>query len=126
MIQLIHEMTYHLTAINTLSATEGSPHVVWHPWTIVEGSLEGPRIQSRLEGHGSDWMRLGPDGYTRPDVRMQFRTKDARRFSCALPVSSNRQKHFRMLSPTTRLLPLPTNISVSHWSLKQVRPSMRG
>ena len=76
MIQLIHEMTYHLTAINTLSATEGSPHVVRHPWTIVGGSLEGPRIQAHLEGHGSDWMRLGPDGYTRPDVRMQFRTKD--------------------------------------------------
>jgi Protein of unknown function (DUF3237) len=76
MIQLIHEMTYHLTAINTLSATEGSPHIVRQPWAIVEGSLEGPRIQAHLEGHGSDWIRLTADGYTRPDVRMQFRTSD--------------------------------------------------
>ena len=76
MIHLIHEMTYHLTAINTLSTTEGSPHVTRHPWAIMEGSLEGPRIKARLEGHGSDWMRLGPDGYMRPDVRMQFRTSD--------------------------------------------------
>src|SRR4029453_7944349 len=38
--------------------------------------LEGPRIIARAAMPGGDWLRVGMDGYWRPDVRVQFRTSD--------------------------------------------------
>jgi hypothetical protein len=75
-MKLEHEMIYRLTNRGPLGTTEGSPRGARQYWEMSEATLVGPRINARLGMAGGDWMIYGPDGYGRPDVRMQFVTDD--------------------------------------------------
>ncbi len=46
-------------------------------WKIAAGTLSGPRINATIALPGMDWMRLGPDGIRRQDLRVQLLTDDA-------------------------------------------------
>jgi hypothetical protein len=43
---------------------------------MAEGTLKGSRIDAQIAMPGGDWMNVGPDGFWRPDVRVQFITDD--------------------------------------------------
>lgn len=73
--KLIYEFTYHVAS--------SSPHEVGvgpfghrQYYEMTEGVLKSPRLNGRLLGSGSDWMLVGPDGFTRMDVRVQIETDD--------------------------------------------------
>ena len=76
MIELVPEMIYRLRSVGPLNKTEGSPTGVRQYWEMADAELEGERIRARAPFVGGDWMRVGPDGYGRPDVRVQFVTDD--------------------------------------------------
>jgi hypothetical protein len=76
MIALTHEMIYRLTNKGPLGTTDGSPRGARQYWEMSHATLSGPRINATLGMAGGDWMIYGPDGFGRPDVRMQFVTDD--------------------------------------------------
>src|SRR4051794_38830565 len=76
MIGLVPEMTYRVRTTHPLAPTQDSPNGVIQYWQVSEAELTGERIQAKLAVTGSDWMRMSPDGYWRPDVRAQFLTGD--------------------------------------------------
>lgn len=76
MIGLVREMIYRVRPAGPLPATEGSPRGPRQYWEMAEAELEGPRIRARTQFAGGDWMQVGPDGFWRPDVRVQFVTDD--------------------------------------------------
>ena len=76
MIQLVPELIYRLRSVGPLRQTDGSPTGVRQYWQMSDAELEGPRIRARAPYPGGDWMRVGPDGFGRPDVRVQFVTDD--------------------------------------------------
>ena len=76
MISLEQEMTYSVKTTNPLQPTTGSPHAVIQYWQVSEAQLAGKRIRAELAATGMDWMRVGADGFWRPDVRAQFITAD--------------------------------------------------
>ena len=43
---------------------------------VTGGEATGDRFNATLFGGGGDWVVLGPDGFGRIDVRLQFRTDD--------------------------------------------------
>jgi hypothetical protein len=45
-------------------------------WQVAAGTVSGPRLNGTVLGGGGDWMVVGPDGWTRLDVRGQLRTDD--------------------------------------------------
>ena len=75
-MQLVRKMTYRVHADQPLEPTAGSPEGAVQHWRIAEASLHGPRIHATLAGTGTDWMRVGDDGFWRPHVRLQFVTDD--------------------------------------------------
>ncbi len=42
---------------------------------VIDGEVSGARIQAKALG-GGDWALMGPDGFTRLDVRIQAETHD--------------------------------------------------
>ena len=76
MIGLEQEMIYSVKTTNALQPTAGSPHGVTQYWQVSEAQLAGKRIRAELAATGIDWMRVGADGFWRPDVRAQFITAD--------------------------------------------------
>jgi hypothetical protein len=76
MIELVPEMIYRLRSVGPLPQTDGSPTGARQFWQMSDAELEGPRIRARAPYVGGDWMRVGPDGLGRPDVRVQFVTDD--------------------------------------------------
>src|SRR5882757_1634137 len=43
---------------------------------VTDGVATGERFNARAVGGGGDWIVVGPDGYGRIDVRLQFETDD--------------------------------------------------
>jgi hypothetical protein len=43
---------------------------------VTDGVATGDRFNARAVGGGGDWVVVGPDGYGRIDVRLQFETDD--------------------------------------------------
>jgi hypothetical protein len=43
-------------------------------WQVVTARLSGPRIDASLAMPGHDWIRLGPDGIRRQDLRVTLIT----------------------------------------------------
>jgi hypothetical protein len=76
MIGLEEEMFYRVKTTSPLQPTAGSPHAVIQYWQVSEAELVGTRIRAKLAATGMDWMRVGSDGFWRPDVRAQFMTSD--------------------------------------------------
>ena len=94
MIELDYEMTYEETIEGPLGPTTGSPMGERLCWQISAATLDGPRIHAGLAMAGTDWIRIGPDGIRRPDLRAQLRTDDGEpilfRYDVALIRSSPR------------------------------------
>jgi hypothetical protein len=76
MLELQPEMTYRVRTTDSLAPTHGSPAAVTQYWQVSEATLTGERINAALAATGSDWMRMSPDGFWRPNVRAQFLTDD--------------------------------------------------
>jgi hypothetical protein len=74
-VELEFVMTYRCRTADPLS-TEGSPLGGRQAWTVNEATMEGPHIRATLATPGGDWMGDSPDGWWRPDVRLQMRTDD--------------------------------------------------
>lgn len=94
MIELDYEMTYAETIDGPLGPTTGSPLGERLCWQITTATLTGPRINASLTMPGVDWIRLGPDGIRRQDLRAQLITDDGElilfRYDLALIRSSER------------------------------------
>lgn len=73
---LIHEMDYVLETRDPLPVTEGAPLGPRQYWHLAEATLKGSRISASLATPGIDWLRVGDDGFWRPDCRLQFVTDD--------------------------------------------------
>lgn len=73
---LVYEMTYRLRVRGPLPSTRGSPRGERLYWEMSEATLEGERIKARTTMPGGDWYLSGPDGFGRPEVRLQFVTDD--------------------------------------------------
>lgn len=69
-------MTYVETIEGPWGPTEGSPFGTRLVWQISTARLFGERIDATLAGTGLDWIRLGPDGLRRQDLRATLRTDD--------------------------------------------------
>ena len=76
MIFLEREMTYRVKVRGPLRSTADAPLGEVQYWEMSDAWLDGPRIKARAAMPGGDWMRVGPDGLWRPDVRVQFTTDD--------------------------------------------------
>jgi hypothetical protein len=63
-------------------------------WQVATATLRGPRIDATLTMPGTDWIRLGPEGIRRQDLRAQLVTDDGElvlfRYDLALIRSSDR------------------------------------
>jgi len=94
MIELEYEMTYAETIDGPLGPTTGSAVGERLCWQITTATLQGPRINATLAMPGTDWIRLGPDGIRRQDLRAQLTTDDGEpilfRYDLALIRSSER------------------------------------
>jgi Protein of unknown function (DUF3237) len=94
MIGLEYEMTYAETIEGPLGPTRGSPFSERLCWQVTTATLRGPRINATLAMPGTDWIRLGPDGIRRQDLRVQLETDDGElilfRYDLALLRSSER------------------------------------
>jgi hypothetical protein len=76
MIGLEYEMTYAETIEGPLGPTTDSPLGERLCWQVTTATLRGPRIDVTLAMPGTDWIRLGPDGNRRQDLRAQLVTAD--------------------------------------------------
>lgn len=43
---------------------------------VTGGAVTGERLNGDVLGGGGDWVLVGPDGFGRVDVRLQFKTND--------------------------------------------------
>ena len=69
-------MTYRVKTTGSQGPLTGSPLGEHQYWTVSEAELEGPEIHARLAAPGMDWLRIGTDGFWRPNVRALFETDD--------------------------------------------------
>jgi Protein of unknown function (DUF3237) len=94
MIALEYEMTYAETIDGPLGPTSGSPLGERLCWQVTSATLRGPRIDATLAMPGIDWIRLGPDGIRRQDLRVQLLRDDGElilfRYDLALIRSNER------------------------------------
>ena len=77
MIELEHVLTYRFSIRGPLAeSTEGSPLGSRQYWEMSEGTLTGSGVNATIGMPGGDWNRVSPDGFGRPDVRIQLETDD--------------------------------------------------
>jgi hypothetical protein len=76
MIGLEHVLTYRFSIRGPLGSTEGSPHGTRQYWEMTEGTLTGEGLRASIAMPGGDWYIASPDGFGRPDVRVQLQTDD--------------------------------------------------
>ena len=75
-MKLVPEMTYTETIDGPWGPTTGSPFGTRLCWQVWSARLTGPRIDARLAMPGHDWVRVGPDGVRRQDLRVTMVTQD--------------------------------------------------
>ncbi|MGH3430340.1 MAG: DUF3237 domain-containing protein [Mycobacteriales bacterium] len=75
-MRLTPEMTYVETIDGPWGPTDGSSLGARLAWQVTTGRLYGDRINAELVTPGMDWIRLGPDGMRRQDLRVALRTHD--------------------------------------------------
>jgi low affinity Fe/Cu permease len=71
-MELVQEFLYRVKTTGPLKTTKGAPDAERNYWIVSEAELDGARLKARLAAPGSDWMRVSPDGFWRPDVRAPF------------------------------------------------------
>lgn len=69
-MRLVPEMTYRETIAGPWGPTIGSPLGARLCWQVSTARLVGDRIDATLLAPGMDWIRLGPDGVRRQDLRV--------------------------------------------------------
>jgi hypothetical protein len=70
-------LIYRLTAMRgPLEPTDGSPLGPRQYFEMTDGELTGNGIDATMALPGGDWMVMSPDGFWRPDVRIQWVTHD--------------------------------------------------
>lgn len=74
-MRLEHEFTYRTAVIGPHIVGDG-PLGCRHCYELVDGLVEGARLNARTVGSGADWMLVAQDGLMRMDVRVQLRTDD--------------------------------------------------
>jgi hypothetical protein len=75
-MDLEHVLTYRFSIRGPLADTAGSPHGTRQYWEMTSGTLEGNGLKASIDMPGGDWYTASPDGFGRPDVRVQLRTDD--------------------------------------------------
>ena len=76
MIELEHVLTYRFSIRGPLASTEGSPLGTRQYWEMSKGTLTGSGVSASIAMPGGDWYSASPDGFGRPDVRVQLQTDD--------------------------------------------------
>ncbi|HEX4248023.1 MAG TPA: DUF3237 domain-containing protein [Pseudonocardia sp.] len=69
-MRLVPEMMYRETIEGPWGPTTGSPLGARLCWQVSTARLVGDRIDVMLLSPGADWIRLGPDGMRRQDLRV--------------------------------------------------------
>lgn len=72
-MKLVQEFSYKGTLRQPLPV--GGPMGNRVYFDVIEGVVTGDRIRGKLLG-GGEWALMGPDGFMRPDVRIQVETHD--------------------------------------------------
>jgi Protein of unknown function (DUF3237) len=75
-MELEHVLTYRFSIRGPLPDTEGSPRGTRQYWEMSEGTLTGSGVNASIAMPGGDWYTASPDGFGRPDVRVQLQTED--------------------------------------------------
>ena len=74
-MELIEEFSYSATLKPPLEVGPG-PFGNRMYFEVIEGRVEGERVNGDVLSGGGDWILMAPDGLGRVDVRVQFRTDD--------------------------------------------------
>jgi hypothetical protein len=77
-MDLAYEFTYQ-AQLNAPVDVGAGPFGHRQVFEVTGGRLEGERLQGRVLGGGGEWFLVGPDGFGRIDVRIQFETDDGAR-----------------------------------------------
>jgi hypothetical protein len=75
-MELSQEMTYRETIDGPWGPTADSPLGARLCWRVDTARLVGERIDATLVTPGMDWIRLGPDGVRRQDLRVTLASDD--------------------------------------------------
>ena len=76
LMRVDYAFLYEVRADGPLTGTVDSPLGPRQYWKIHSATLNGPQLKAPQAVDGSDWMRVGQDGFWRPDVRMALVTDD--------------------------------------------------
>jgi hypothetical protein len=74
-IELVHEFTFW-GAVKPPVAIGPGPWGTRLFFEVTGGEARGERFTAKAFGGGADWAVVGPDGFARLDVRIQFETDD--------------------------------------------------
>jgi uncharacterized protein DUF3237 len=74
-IELVYEFSYWASLKAPVDFGAG-PLGVRNFFEVTGGQATGKRFTATAFGGGGDWVVLGPDGFGRVDVRLQFETDD--------------------------------------------------
>jgi Protein of unknown function (DUF3237) len=74
-MNLEREFTYFATLKPPVEIGTG-PFGTRNFFEVIDGTVEGKRLNGKVLTGGGDWLLIGPDGYARLDVRAQFLTDD--------------------------------------------------
>ncbi len=74
-MRLVHEFTCRVACGPHIKVGVG-PYGDRQFYHLTDGNIDGPRLKGKLIGSGIDWMLIGPDGFMRMDVRIQFESDD--------------------------------------------------
>ena len=70
-MELIEEFTYQ--AMLKPPVDYGTGRMFFE---VIDGRVEGARLNGKVSGGGGDWLQIGADGFGRIDVRAAFETDD--------------------------------------------------
>jgi hypothetical protein len=77
-LELVHEFSYWVALAPPADIGPGPlGHRAY--FQVLDGAATGERFNAVAFGGGGDWILVGPDGYGRIDVRLQFQTDDEAR-----------------------------------------------
>ena len=74
-MHLEYELTYSATLKDPVAIGAG-PYGMRLVYEITGGTVAGKRLKGKVLTGGADWVLVGPDGWGRLDVRVQFLTDD--------------------------------------------------
>jgi uncharacterized protein DUF3237 len=75
MAKLVHEFEFY-GDISTIDDIGAGPYGHRLIGSVAGGECIGERLRGTLVGAGGDWLLLGGDGFSRPDVRTTLKTHD--------------------------------------------------